>query len=251
MSSARLTLLTCALTASCAGLDPAPPDVGVLVVPTATTSSVITAAPVSTDKPNETPPGPPVIAAEPGPAPTAAVTKAGPKVESKAEPRAVPKAEVQGRAIKHAEIRATSDPRAQAGAAEQPRAKLEAKATLAAPVVAEPTRAAAPVVAERKAEPSLNVSDLTTGLRETHAIGAFTKLALKNQLDDLLQKFRTTHQSGQQPRAAGLRQPFDTLVGKVLGLLQPGDPALARKIENSREGIWSILSDPEKFKSIT
>lgn len=241
MSSARLTLLTCALTASCAGLDPAPPDVGVLIVPTATTSSVITSTPVSTDKPNETTPGPPVIAGDPAPAPTAAVIKAGPKVESKAESKAVPKAEAQGRAIKHAEIRATSEPRA----------KLEAKATLAAPVVAEPTKAAAPVVAERKAEPSLNVSDLTTGLRETHAIGAFTKLALKNQLDDLLQKFRTTHQSGQQPRAAGLRQPFDALVGKVLGLLQPGDPALARKIENSREGIWAILSDPEKFKLIT
>lgn len=255
MTTARLTLLACAMTAGCAALKPASPDGGVLVVPTASTSSVVAAAPASTVNPNATLPVPPETVANPAPAPKAAMANAEPKAESKAEPKAepksVPKAESQGRAIKQAEIRATPEPRAQAGVGEQPRAKFEAKANFATPVVSEPTKAAAPVVAERKAEPSLNISDLTTGLRETHAIGTFTKLALKNQLDDLLQRFRTTHQSGQQPRAAGLRQPFDALVGKVLGLLQSGDPALAHKIQNSREGIWSILSDPQKFKSIT
>ena len=49
----------------------------------------------------------------------------------------------------------------------------------------------------------------------------------------------------------GVRQPFDALVVKVLTQLRPGDPTLARSIESSREAIWGILSDPEKFKSIT
>ena len=235
MSKAAFTLIACALAAGCAGPKPAQPDAG---GPAAASSSVIAAAPATIiDRTPEAPPA--VTASEPAPAPKAPVAKAEPK------------AEPQSPAIKQTEVRAKAEPRAKVGTAGSTPAKPEAKATVAAPVVAEPAKAAAPVVAERKAEPSLNVSDLTTGLRETHAIGAFTKLALKNQLDDLLQKFRTTHQSGQQPRAAGLRQPYDALVGKVLGLLQPGDPALARKIESSREGIWAILSDPERFKSVT
>ncbi len=231
MSTARLALLACAVTAGCASLTPASHEADAHVVPAAATSSIVAAPDV-----DEAPATLPAVAAAkpaPAPAPKAPVAKA----EAKAEP----KASATGQAA----------PRAKAAPVEQPRAKVEAKASVAAPAVAEPAKAAAPVVVERKAEPSLNVSDLTTGLRQTNAIGAFTKLALKNQLDDLLQKFQATHQSGQQPRAAGLRQPFDALVGKVTGLLQSGDPVLARKIENSREGIWAILSDPEKFKSVT
>jgi hypothetical protein len=34
---------------------------------------------------------------------------------------------------------------------------------------------------------------------------------------------------------------------KVLALLQDSDPTLARDIVASREAIWGILADPEKF----
>jgi hypothetical protein len=229
----RLALFACALTAGCAALTPATHEADAHVVPAAASSSIVAVPAASSVKPSEKAPA--VAVAKPAPAnapaPKAPIAKAEPKAEPKA-PATKPAA-----------------PRAKATPAEQPRAKVEVKAAATPPVAAEPAKA--PAVVERKAEPGLNVSDLTEGLKETKAIGAFTKLALKNQLDDLLQKFRTTHQSGQQPRAAGLRQPFDALVGKVTGLLQPGDPALARKIESSREGIWAILSDPEKFKSVT
>ena len=39
------------------------------------------------------------------------------------------------------------------------------------------------------------------------------------------------------------------LVLKVLALVQDSDPPLARTISGSREAIWGILADPEKFKS--
>jgi hypothetical protein len=41
------------------------------------------------------------------------------------------------------------------------------------------------------------------------------------------------------------------LVLKVLALVQDSDPSLARTISGSREAIWDILADPEKFKAAT
>ena len=98
---------------------------------------------------------------------------------------------------------------------------------------------------------ALDVAALTARLRDTQAIGVFTKLALKNQMDDLLKQFRAHYQSGQKTSVASLRQPYDMLVLKVLSVVQDGDPSLARTISGSREAIWSILADREKFNSAT
>ena len=91
---------------------------------------------------------------------------------------------------------------------------------------------------------------LTARLRDTKAIGTFTKLALKNQVDDLLKQFRAYYQSGRKTSVDSLRQTYNMLILKVLSLLQDSDPALARTISASREAIWSILADPEKFNSL-
>ena len=40
------------------------------------------------------------------------------------------------------------------------------------------------------------------------------------------------------------------LLLKLLSLLQDSDPTLARTIVASREAIWSILTDPDKFATI-
>jgi hypothetical protein len=100
-------------------------------------------------------------------------------------------------------------------------------------------------------EPLLDVPALKARLRDTHVIGAFTKLALNNQVDDLLQQFRAHYQGGQKSGAASLRQPYNMLVLKVRCLVQDSDPPLARAIAESREAIWGILADPEKFNSET
>lgn len=109
----------------------------------------------------------------------------------------------------------------------------------------------APAPVARKLEPPLDVAALKTRLRDTSAIGVFTKLALNNQMDDLVQQFRLHHLGGHQTSVAKLRQLYDLLVLKVLVLLQDGDPPLARTIAGSREAIWNILADPEQFKSVT
>jgi hypothetical protein len=103
----------------------------------------------------------------------------------------------------------------------------------------------------RKLEPPLDVAALKARLRDTDAIGVLTKLALKNQVDDLLKQFRAYHLGGQKTSVDALRQPYDMLVLKVLALVQDSDPSLARTISGSREAIWGILADPEKFNSVS
>jgi hypothetical protein len=104
--------------------------------------------------------------------------------------------------------------------------------------------------AQQETSPPLDLKSLETRLKETKAIGIFTKLALKNQVDDLLDQFRTFYQGRQKTNLAELRRLYDLLLLKVLALLQDTDPPLAGAIVASREAIWSILADPAKFATI-
>ena len=97
----------------------------------------------------------------------------------------------------------------------------------------------------------LDIAALEQRLRDTHAIGVFTKLSLKNQVDDLLAQFRAHFHGNGIPPLSGLRQRYDLLMMKVLSLLQDNDPALAQTIGSSREAIWGVLSDPTKFAAIS
>jgi hypothetical protein len=93
----------------------------------------------------------------------------------------------------------------------------------------------------------LDLKSLEARLRETRAIGVLTKLSLKNQVDDLVDKVRAYHRRQGATTLADLRRNFDMLFMKVLSLLQDSDPPLARDIVKSRAAIWSILEDPRKF----
>ena len=115
------------------------------------------------------------------------------------------------------------------------------------PAVAAPAPAPAPA---KPAVQTLDLKALEKRLKDTSAIGVFTKLALKNQVDDLLVKVKGMHQGKVPPTAAQIRQSYDLLLMKVLTLLQDGDPPLAREVSVSREPLWGILSDPVKFASI-
>jgi hypothetical protein len=110
--------------------------------------------------------------------------------------------------------------------------------------------AASQPVARPPAPPALDLAGLEQRLRDTHAIGVFTKLSLKNQVDDLLGAFRAFHGGQVQPPLTELRQRYDLLLLKVLTLLQDGDPPLASAISASREAIWALLADRDKFQKI-
>lgn len=110
--------------------------------------------------------------------------------------------------------------------------------------------AAAPGPVKPPSQPPLDLTSLEKRLRETDAIGVFTKLTLKNQVDELLEGFKAHYDGHSKTTLAELRQRFDLLILKVLSLLQDRDASLAAAIGASREALWGILSDPVKFKTL-
>jgi hypothetical protein len=116
-----------------------------------------------------------------------------------------------------------------------------------APVAEQAVLAAVPA---KPPAAELDLASLEQRLRDTHAIGVFTKLSLKNQVDDLLNQFRALYRGETRVALAELRQKYDLLLLKVLTLLQDSDPSLAAAISSSREAIWGILADPAKFARI-
>jgi hypothetical protein len=102
----------------------------------------------------------------------------------------------------------------------------------------------------RPASPSLDLTALEQRLRDTHAIGLFTKLSLKNQVDDLLGQVRAYYRGHGTSPPLPLRPRYDGLLLKVLSVLQDGDPPLAAQIWSSREAIWGVLADPAKVEKI-
>lgn len=136
---------------------------------------------------------------------------------------------------------AKSAPAATPAAIPKPGAKGDAKAS---PSAASPARAA---VAPAPAPSPLDLKSLEQKLKDTKAIGLMTKLAVKNQVDDLVSQFRAFHEGRRPPTLPELRRPYELLLMKLLALLQDRDPGLAKALDDSREAIWGLLSDRGKF----
>jgi len=221
-SSARFAAVLCVLLmAGCAGITPlptpaVPPVAASIDTPVATlpASEPPTSGPAVTTVPD-------VVAAAPASPPTAPPAMGSVRPEP-ARP-------------------ATSTSRAPAKPATAPDA---------APLAQAQTPAAAAAVAKPPAAPPLDLKSLEARLKETKAIGVFTKLTLKNQVDDLLSQFRDYYQGRLKATLVELRRSYDLLVLKVLALLQDTDPPLAVAIASSRESIWGILSNRAKFAAV-
>ena len=110
-----------------------------------------------------------------------------------------------------------------------------------------PAKSAVAPAPERSAAPPLDLKSLEERLKDTSAIGLLTKLSLKNQVDDLVARFKAYHAGDRPPTLAQLRPAFDLLLMKVLSLLQDKDPGLANDVHTSRDAIWGVLVDPVKF----
>lgn len=130
--------------------------------------------------------------------------------------------------------------------------KPAAAATATKPAAAKPAAkpAAAPVAApaaRTTAPPTLDLNALKDRLRATKAIGVFTKISLKNKVDDFLDQFSAYYQGKLGVTMAELRQAYNLLMMKVLSLLQDNDQPLALEIVSSREAIWGLLANPTTF----
>ena len=116
------------------------------------------------------------------------------------------------------------------------------------------TRPAPPPAAARPrtgvAPATLDLDALEAQLKATKAIGVFTKISLKNQVDDLMQQFRDYYQGKSKLTMSDLRRSYNLLMMKVLTLLQDEDKPLASAIVSSREAIWSLLANPTTFATL-
>jgi hypothetical protein len=151
---------------------------------------------------------------------------------------------------------APAPPAATVAPATSPTRKPPPVTSASATAAAAPAAAPAPATAPKTASPpaaastSLDLASLEQRLRDTHAIGVFTKLSIKNQVDDLLAAFKGFHGGKPKPTLADLRQQYELLLLKVVSVLQDGDAQLASAVSSSREAIWGVLSDPRKFAQI-
>ena len=121
-----------------------------------------------------------------------------------------------------------------------------------APVANAPTPTAGtttPATAPNSPIP-LDLTALEKQLKATKAIGVFSKISLKNQVDDLMKKFREHYQGKGKTTMADLRQAYDLLMMKVLSMVQDNDKSLAAAIVSSRAAIWELLADPVKFAKL-
>lgn len=141
---------------------------------------------------------------------------------------------------------AASPSPARAAAGSTPRASAPKRPAPAGPASAP----AAPAAAPAAASPPLNLASLEERLRDTRAIGVFTKLSLKNQVDDLLAQFRDFYAGKGALTLAELRRSYELLLMKVVTLLQNDDPGLASAVATSREAIWAILSNRTSFNNL-
>ena len=96
----------------------------------------------------------------------------------------------------------------------------------------------------------LDLIALEKQLKSTKAIGIFSKIALKNQVDDLMKQFREHYKGKNSKTMSDLRQSYDLLMMKVLSLVQDNDKNLAAAIVSSRAAIWDLLADPVKFAAL-
>ncbi|MDO8419704.1 MAG: hypothetical protein Q7S90_06685 [Rubrivivax sp.] len=140
--------------------------------------------------------------------------------------------------------------RASSPAAPSVKASAAEASAAEAPAAKAPQAVPAPAAVAKPSDPPLDLKSLEARLRETKAIGVFTKLTVKNQIDDLLDRFREFYRGRLKTSLTELRQAFERLVLKVLALLQDADPPLAHAVAASRESIWGILSSPEKFSTL-
>jgi hypothetical protein len=165
---------------------------------------------------------------------------------------APPQASAPSQSPSRAPANASAPASAPSPAAGRPPAKPAptSGATPRKPAASAPAPVAKPAAPQTPKAATLDLGALEQRLKDTKAIGVFTKLSLKNQVDDLLDELRAFHKGAAKPTAAALRQKFDTLIIKVLTLLQDGDPQLASTIASSREALWGILIDPQKFSQI-
>lgn len=110
-------------------------------------------------------------------------------------------------------------------------------------VTAGPEKAEPKPAEQAKSDPAaaIDMETLTSRLKETKAIGFFTKLAIRNDVSDLMDDVkRYRKKSMLATKMKEIRESFEGLLMKIVALLDD-DPELSRDLYVGRESIWKSL----------
>jgi hypothetical protein len=107
----------------------------------------------------------------------------------------------------------------------------------------------AKVLEPAPAQPRISLEELGARIKATPAIGTFSKLALKNDIDDLVDDLRGYHKH-QEGDLDDLHERYEALVLKLMTLLEEDEPELALALSRSRDDIWSRLVNPVEFAKL-
>ena len=130
----------------------------------------------------------------------------------------------------------------------EPPAAVPAPAPLVPPTAEAPAPEPPPEPAQPE-PPAISLEELAERIKETDAIGAFSKLALKNDIDDLVDALRRYHENKEGDLDA-LHARYEKLVLKLMTLLEQEEPDLALALGRSRRAIWSRLVNPIEFAKL-
>ena len=87
----------------------------------------------------------------------------------------------------------------------------------------------------------IDLAMLTKRLKNTDAIGVFTKLAIRSDIMDLKDEIESYRQKAVlQAKLKDARAKFDGLLMKIVALLE-ADPDLSSDLYSARESIWKSL----------
>ncbi len=96
----------------------------------------------------------------------------------------------------------------------------------------------------------IDLDDLVKRISDSKAMGMFTKLTLKREIDALKRDLKAFHDGGSKSALEKLHERYDVLVHKLMTLLQEKDPGLAREVAQARTFLWTKLTDPNEFRRL-
>jgi hypothetical protein len=92
---------------------------------------------------------------------------------------------------------------------------------------------------------------LVDRISHSKALGFFTKLSLKLDIDGFLKMVKEYHdKGGAEETLEQLHERYEVMVHKLVVLLQNEDEELVESIEDGRDKLWARLADAKKFAGI-
>lgn len=90
-----------------------------------------------------------------------------------------------------------------------------------------------------------NLDMLIARLKETDALGVFTKLALKGDVEEIIEMAHEYKSLTALTELQSVREQFDGLVLKTITLLNDKDPDLAADMYQARDLVWQSILEVE------